>query len=67
MGVGVQRHSHRCALFTSFPGWLPEAEGQPLGDTEQEKLLGLRTVFYCPSELRERALDPGPRDECLVA
>lgn len=36
---------HGCTLFTSVPGWLAEAEGQLLGDTEQEKQLGLRTVF----------------------
>lgn len=45
---------HGCTLFTPVPGWLAEAEGQLLGDTEQEKQLGLRTVFSF-SELREPA------------
>lgn len=52
--------THSCTLSASFPGWLTEAEGRPLGDAEQEKQRGLRTVFYCPSELRELApLSPG--------
>lgn len=48
-------HSHGCTLLASFSGWLTEAEGRALGDAEQEKQQGLRTVFYCPSELRELA------------
>lgn len=43
-------------LPSSFPGWLVEAEGQPLGEAEQEKQLGPRRVFYCPSELCPQAV-----------
>lgn len=43
-------------LFSFSPGWLGEAEGHPLGETEQEKQLGPRRVFYCPSELCPQAV-----------
>lgn len=56
---------HGCTLFTPVPGWLAEAEGQLLGDTEQEKQLGLRTVFIVFQSSESRL--PGHQAEgCLV-